>query len=319
MHFLLFSNVNKDPDQSITDRLEKLIRSKGHETTRLLEGDEAPEKGISAQLLDTLDCVIVLGGDGTMLRASHAIMDGPVPMIGLNLGTTGFLTEVECSAMEQMVDRLINKDYFVEERMQLTGVIRRNTGSSGENTVGSGRNAGDTGENTAGSGRNAEGADLPAGGKSEEHFSALNDVVVIREGVLRLIALKIYVNDAFFDTYEADGVIISTPTGSTGYNLSAGGPIVSPKTRLLVMTPISPHSLSKKSVVFGEGDRIRITLEEKRKTQVNEAIVSFDGYKNYSISVEDEVEVYAAEAPLRLIRFEDRSFYEVLSRKLSQN
>lgn len=283
MHFLLFSNVNKDPDQSITDRLEKLIRSKGHETTRLLEGDEAPEKGISAQLLDTLDCVIVLGGDGTMLRASHAIMDGPVPMIGLNLGTTGFLTEVECSAMEQMVDRLINKDYFVEERMQLTGVIRRNTG------------------------------------KSEEHFSALNDVVVIREGVLRLIALKIYVNDAFFDTYEADGVIISTPTGSTGYNLSAGGPIVSPKTRLLVMTPISPHSLSKKSVVFGEGDRIRITLEEKRKTQVNEAIVSFDGYKNYSISVEDEVEVYAAEAPLRLIRFEDRSFYEVLSRKLSQN
>ena len=305
MHFLLFSNVNKDPDQSITDRLEKLIRSKGHETTRLLEGDEAPEKGISAQLLDTLDCVIVLGGDGTMLRASHAIMDGPVPMIGLNLGTTGFLTEVECSAMEQMVDRLINKDYFVEERMQLTGVIRRNTGSSGENT--------------AGSGRNAEGADLPAGGKSEEHFSALNDVVVIREGVLRLIALKIYVNDAFFDTYEADGVIISTPTGSTGYNLSAGGPIVSPKTRLLVMTPISPHSLSKKSVVFGEGDRIRITLEEKRKTQVNEASVSFDGYKNYSISVEDEVEVYAAEAPLRLIRFEDRSFYEVLSRKLSQN
>ena len=144
-------------------------------------------------------------------------------------------------------------------------------------------------------------------------------MVVIREGVLRLIALKIYVNDAFFDTYEADGVIISTPTGSTGYNLSAGGPIVSPKTRLLVMTPISPHSLSKKSVVFGEGDRIRITLEEKRKTQVNEAIVSFDGYKNYSISVEDEVEVYAAEAPLRLIRFEDRSFYEVLSRKLSQN
>ena len=319
MHFLLFSNVNKDPDQSITDRLEKLIRSKGHETTRLLEGDEAPEKGISAQLLDTLDCVIVLGGDGTMLRASHAIMDGPVPMIGLNLGTTGFLTEVECSAMEQMVDRLINKDYFVEERMQLTGVIRRNTGSSGENTAGSGRNAGDTGENTAGSGQNAEGAVLPAGGKSEEHFSALNDVVVIREGVLRLIALKIYVNDAFFDTYEADGVIISTPTGSTGYNLSAGGPIVSPKTRLLVMTPISPHSLSKKSVVFGEGDRIRITLEEKRKTQVNEAIVSFDGYKNYSISVEDEVEVYAAEAPLRLIRFEDRSFYEVLSRKLSQN
>lgn len=87
----------------------------------------------------------------------------------------------------------------------------------------------------------------------------------------------------------------------------------------MVLTPISPHSLSKKSVVFGAGDRIRIALEEKRKTQVNEAIVSFDGFKNYEMSVGDEVEVVAAQTPLRLVRFEDRSFYQVISRKLSQN
>ena len=284
MHFLLFSNVNKDPDQSVTDRLEKLIHARGHKTTRIMEGDEAPDEGINPGILESLDCVIVLGGDGTMLRASHAIMDSTVPMIGLNLGTTGFLTEVECSAMEQMVDRLIQGDYFIEERMQLTGEIRR----KGED-------------------------------RGTERFSALNDVVIVREGMLRLIAIKIYVNDLFFDTYEADGVILSTPTGSTGYNLSAGGPVVSPKTKLLVVTPICPHSLSKKSVVFGAGDRIRISLEEKRKTQMNEGIVSFDGYKNYEISVGDEVEIFAAETPLRLIRFEDRSFYEVLSRKLSQN
>ena len=225
-----------------------------------------------------------------MLRASHAIGAGEVPMIGLNLGTTGFLTEVECSAMEDMVDRLIRGEYVIEERMMLTGEIQRG----------------------------AKKDDAAVGEVSPITFSALNDVVIIREGVLRLIALRIYVNDVFFDTYEADGVIISTPTGSTGYNLSAGGPIVSPKTRAIVLTPISPHSLSKKSIVFDAGDRIRITLTEKRKTQVNEAIVSFDGYKNYEISVGDQVEVMASSVPLRLIRLEQRSFFEVISRKLDR-
>ena len=280
MHFLLFSNVNKDPDQKVTDRLERLIRSRGHGVTLLLEGDESPEDVIPDETMKSVDVVIVLGGDGTMLRASHAIGNCTVPMIGLNLGTTGFLTEVECSAMEDMVDRLIRGDYVVEKRMRLTGVISK------------------------------------AGEKLE--YSALNDVVIIREGVLRLIALRIYVNDVFFDTYEADGVIISTPTGSTGYNLSAGGPIVAPGTRAIVLTPISPHSLSKKSIVFDAGDRIRISLVEKRKTQINEGIVSFDGYKNYEISVDDEVEVMASDIPLHLIRLEQRSFYEVISKKLDR-
>jgi len=284
MHFLLFSNVNKDPDQKVTERLERLILERGHAVTKVLEGDEAPEEGIPLDTLAPIDVVIVLGGDGTMLRASHAIGAGEVPMIGLNLGTTGFLTEVECSAMEDMVDRLIRGEYEVEERMMLTGRIRKE-GQESEAPV---------------------------------SFSALNDVVIIREGVLRLIALRIYVNDVFFDTYEADGVIISTPTGSTGYNLSAGGPIVSPKTRAIVLTPISPHSLSKKSIVFDAGDRIRITLTEKRKTQVNEGIVSFDGYKNYEISVGDQVEVMSSSVPLRLIRLEQRSFFEVISRKLDR-
>ena len=280
MHFLLFSNVNKDPGQKVTDRLERLIRSRGHGVTLLLEGDESPEDVIPDETMKSVDVVIVLGGDGTMLRASHAIGNCTVPMIGLNLGTTGFLTEVECSAMEDMVDRLIRGDYVIEKRMRLTGVISK------------------------------------AGEKLE--YSALNDVVIIREGVLRLIALRIYVNDVFFDTYEADGVIISTPTGSTGYNLSAGGPIVAPGTRTIVLTPISPHSLSKKSIVFDAGDRIRISLVEKRKTQINEGIVSFDGYKNYEISVDDEVEVMASDIPLHLIRLEQRSFYEVISKKLDR-
>ena len=281
MHFLLFSNVHKDPERVVTDRLAEIIHSRGSTATIHRESDEEAGEVLDEALMDSVECVIVLGGDGTMLRASHAAGSGRVPMIGVNLGTTGFLTEVESSAMEEMVDRLLSGDYAVEPRMRLAGRIRRKRG------------------------------------ESITDFTALNDIVLIREGVLRLIAIKIYVNDIFFDTYEADGVILATPTGSTAYNLSAGGPIVSPGARLMVMTPVSPHSLSKKSIVFDAGDRIRITLEEKRKTQMNEAIVSFDGYMNYEISVGDEVEICAAEQVLPLIRLEEDSFYEVLGRKLS--
>ena len=280
MHFLLFSNVNKDPEQIVTSRLAGMIRDRNGEVTIVQEPDDAPGEVIDRKLMNTVDVVVVLGGDGTVLRASHAIGGSDVPMIGVNLGTTGFLTEVECSSMEPMVDRLIKGDYFVEERMKLGGMIRKKNGTSGR-------------------------------------FTALNDIVVIREGVLRLIAIKIYVNDVFFDTYEADGIIMSTPTGSTGYNLSAGGPIVSPTAKLIAMTPVSPHSLLKKSIVFDASDKIKIVLEEKRKTQINEAIVSFDGYKNYEISVGDEVEVFSSDTVLHLIRLEKRGFYEVVGKKLN--
>ena len=282
MHFLLFSNVNKDPDQEVTGRLQKIIESKGSTSYVVMEGEEASEEPLSAEVLFRVDIVIVLGGDGTLLRASHAIGESKIPMIGVNLGTTGFLTEVETGAMEEMVDSLLAGKYTVERRMRLAGAIRRKTPGSGQ----------------------------------IEKFSALNDIVVIREGVLRLIAIRIYVNGVFFDSFEADGVILSTPTGSTGYNLSAGGPIVSPQARRMVMTPVSPHSLSKKSIVFDAKDEIRIVLTEKRKTQKNEAIVSFDGYMNYEIAVEDEVEIHASDIPLHLIRLKKYCFYDVLSRKL---
>ena len=281
MHFLLFSNQNKDPGLEVTDRLAEMIRAKGGSVSLIQEPDEATDDVIDPELMKTVDVVVVLGGDGTLLRASHAIGKSDVPMIGVNLGTTGFLTEVECGAMETMVDRLFAGDYTVETRMKLKGVIRK------------------------------------ANGAPAESFTALNDIVVIREGALRLIAIKIYVNDIFLDTYEADGVILATPTGSTGYNLSAGGPIVAPQARLIALTPVSPHSLLRKSLVFDAADRIKIVLEEKRKTQINEAIVSFDGYKNYEISVGDEVEICASKTVLHLIRLEGRSFYEVIGRKLN--
>jgi NAD+ kinase len=134
--------------------------------------------------------------------------------------------------------------------------------------------------------------------------------------MLKLIAFKIYLNGQFFDECEADGVIISTPTGSTGYNLSAGGPIVNPGASLLVMTPISPYSLSMRSVIFGADDVISLELVDKRHNGQNRALISFDGYKNVTMNIGDIVRVSVSDKSMKLARLDNASVYEILRRKL---
>lgn len=272
-NFLLYTNINKDRELEVANDVKSRISLRGGNAYICCNEDIdlcAKEKEID---LDSLDAIIVLGGDGTLLRAAHTVGERYIPMIGINLGTVGFLTEVDLPKVDEMVCRLMNGDYTIEKRMMLDGKV------------------------------------------NDSDFTSLNDVVVARQGALRLLAFKIFVNDVFFDTYEADGIIVSTPTGSTGYNLSAGGPIVSPKASLILVTPVAPHSLSKKSVVFSAEDSIRIELVEKRKTQVNEALVSFDGFKNFEIGVNDKIEIRRSENELELIKLDEESFYEVISRK----
>ena len=272
-NFLLYTNINKDRELEVANDVKSRISLRGGTAHICCNEDidlAAKEKGID---LDSLDASIVLGGDGTLLRAAHTVGERYIPMIGVNLGTVGFLTEVDLPKVDEMVCRLMNGDYTIEKRMMLDGRV------------------------------------------NDSNFTSLNDVVVARQGALRLLAFKIFVNDVFFDTYEADGIIVSTPTGSTGYNLSAGGPIVSPKASLILVTPVAPHSLSKKSVVFSAEDSIRIELVEKRKTQVNEALVSFDGFKNFEIGVNDKIEIRRSLNELELIKLDEESFYEVISRK----
>ena len=145
---------------------------------------------------------------------------------------------------------------------------------------------------------------------------ALNDVVITRAGFSRIIGLNVYVNDELLDTYEADGVIVSTPTGSTGYNLSAGGPIVSPNSNAIVVTPISPHSLTSKSIVFDSNDVIKIEIIKKRKTQITEAIASTDGGNNEELSAGDIVTVKKSEKKIDLIKLYDFNFFRVLRDKI---
>ncbi|MBP5332077.1 MAG: NAD(+)/NADH kinase, partial [Lachnospiraceae bacterium] len=174
------------------------------------------------------DCCIVLGGDGTIISTSRLLDGRDIPILGINLGHLGFMSSVEKDDIARAVDLLIGGDYLLEARMMITAGIMRNGEMLGR------------------------------------EYTALNDVVISRLGFSRMISTRAFVNDALVNTYFGDGIIISTPTGSTGYNLSAGGPIVTPEAELMVITPICPHSLNMRSVVVAANDMIKITVDTSR-------------------------------------------------------
>lgn len=273
--FLILANTEKDIDLKLSNKISEYLSGFGADVRIISDMlKEQDEDIIKAEYMEGVQAAIVLGGDGTMLRAAHWIGSYEVPLMGVNLGTMGFLTEVEESNVYTALDRLLNDDFKIENRMMIEGRVK------------------------------------------DKVYHSLNDIVITRAGFSRIIGLNVYVNGQLLDTYEADGVIVATPTGSTGYNLSAGGPIVSPKSKVIVVTPISPHSLTTKSVVFDSNDNIRIEIVKKRKTQETEAIVSFDGGSNMELSAGDNVYANISSKEISLIKMYDVNFYSVLREKI---
>lgn len=224
------------------------------------------------------ECAIVLGGDGTIIQASKDLIDTSIPILGVNLGTLGFLTEVEVSSMEESINKLMNDCYDIEERMMIEGEVIRD-------------------------------------GKCIFKDYALNDIVIGRNGFSRIISSRICVNGELVSDYHGDGVIISTPTGSTGYNLSAGGPIVKADSKLMVITSICSHSLNSRSIVVDKDDKITIEVLESKKTQKDEAIATFDGRTGEKLKTADILEVKKADKVTRLIKIGDRGFFDVVRDK----
>ena len=279
-NFLIITNEIKDPELKWSNMARSLITDKG------LNADihvGLQSEGLE-ECFEDKDVIMVMGGDGTMLRVSHALKGRNIPVIGINLGTVGFLTEATVAELDEVIDRLAAGDYAVEDRMMLKGTVRSGAG-------------------------NNEGTEV-----SVSH--ALNDIVVARESALRLIAVEIYVNGILFDTCEADGIIVSSPTGSTGYNLSAGGPIVKGDAKLMVMTPISPYSLSLRSVIFGAEDRIVIKLIKKRQDALSSGLVSFDGAETFKMEVGSTVEIEPSPNTFSVVKLDNVSVYEILRKKL---
>ena len=227
--------------------------------------------------------VIVLGGDGTLMRVAKQCSTLNLPILGINLGHVGFLAQTNVDGMEKALDRLVEKDYLLEKRMMLNGKVYRD-------------------------------------GKLIFESNSLNDVCINRGGMLQILNYDISVNDMFLKSYAADGVIISTPTGSTGYNLSAGGPIVEPAAEMLLITPIAAHSFMNRSILFKATDIIKITIGEPHDASVGQTVIAhFDGAERIDLNSNDELIISKADACVDFIQMNNVNFLETLNRKLKEN
>jgi len=221
-----------------------------------------------------VEALIVLGGDGTLLSMARAVGDLGVPILGVNLGVLGFLTATTLEEMLPALEALLAGGMAVEERMMLAARVVR-------------------------------------GGQATGDYIALNDVVITKSAMSRIIDLAVSVDGRHATAYRADGLIISTPTGSTAYNLSAGGPILFPTMDAVVLTPIAPHTLSNRPIVLPGAQRIDVTLRVDQ-----EVMLTMDGQVGVPLREHDVVEVQKARARIRLLRFAQRDFFSVLRTKL---
>lgn len=273
-NFGILTNTEKDPLGETTKKLCDYISEKGGSFLFAKDYESDTEYFAKA-----VDAILVLGGDGTLIEAARKYAFYGTPILGINLGTLGYLTSVEISDMENCIDCLIRDEYSLEHRMMLTARVYHE-------------------------------------GRKVFSTQAMNDIVVSRSGFSKLVELKLYVNDELLDIYAADGVIVSTPTGSTGYNLAAGGPAVYPETNLMVITPICPHSLTARSIVVSGREKITIEIGKRRVNQREEALLTYDGQAGVELETGDKVEIEEAVVEARMLKINNRSFYQVLRSKM---
>jgi len=221
------------------------------------------------------EMILVLGGDGTLLSVARLVGGHKVPILGVNLGGLGFLTEITLEEIYRVLDRVVQGDFITDERVVLdASVIRK--------------------------------------GKRVAEFTVLNDAVINKGALARIIDMETTINGEYLTTFKSDGLILSTPTGSTAYNLSAGGPIVYPSLHCIVITPICPHTLTNRPIVVPDDVEIRATL----KTRQEEVILTLDGQQGFPLEVEDVVEVRKSNVGILLIKSPYRHYFEVLREKL---
>lgn len=273
--FFIVTNDGKDIGGRVTAKVKHLLEEQG-KTCILCEKDE-DKKIVKEKVPAEIDCAIVIGGDGTLIEVAR-MLRREIPILGINMGTLGYLTEVEVSGVEQAVCQMLADHYTIENRMMLQ-------------------------------------AEFEDGSRD----IALNDIVVSRKNGLRLIHFDIYVNGSFLNSYEADGVILSTPTGSTAYNLSAGGPVVEPTASLIVITPICSHSLNTSSIVLSSEDEIVILIGEGRNGRTEEVYITFDGADMVELKTGQKLTVHKSESITQLMKLNGLSFLEILHRKMKEN
>ena len=284
--FYIITNRDKDQNLRFTEEIVQYLKEHGkkcqvQQAERRVEGEYHYTD--PALIPEDTQCILVLGGDGTLLQAARDVVHREIPMLGINLGTLGFLAEIDKTSIYTALDKLFEDDYEIEERMMLTGTVWRGDKIIGQDV-------------------------------------ALNDIVISRVGPpLRVVGFNNYVNDGYLNSYNADGIIIATPTGSTGYSLSCGGPIIAPNAAMTVMTPIAPHTLNTRSLIFPEDDVITVELGEGRRQIQENGLASFDGDVEVPMSTGDRIVIKKASVSVKILKLNHLSFVEVLRQKMSNN
>ncbi|OYD09988.1 NAD(+)/NADH kinase [Paludifilum halophilum] len=272
-------NKGKPKARVVLRELVRLLESRGAGV--LIETDIAKEIGRQGlgvhleQIPKRVDIVFVLGGDGTLLGVARQFASYPIPILGFNLGHLGFLSEAEPDSLAMAVDRVLAGDYYIEERIMLDAEVDRD-------------------------------------GEVLEKSIALNDVGIAKGSFSRMITGTIYMDGVYLGTYSGDGVIVSTPTGSTAYSLSCGGPIVWPGVQSLLLTPICPHTLTSRPMVLPSDCLLEIRVSATHR----DIGLTIDGQLGFRLKVDDVIRIRTSDSITSLIKWKERSFFEVVRKKL---
>ncbi|MBU2235051.1 MAG: NAD(+)/NADH kinase [Proteobacteria bacterium] len=274
----IIANIAKEKSSEYTASLREWMIGRGLEVY-LEEGIAAKIGGLPGverrKLWSIVDLIVVFGGDGTILRTARLVRDRDVPIVGINLGVFGYLTEVNLDEMYSALEVILAGEFQVEKRMMLD-------------------------------------VEVSGGGKTLLEGSVLNDVVINRGNLSRIVELETTVDDCYMTTFKADGLIISTPTGSTAYSLSAGGPIVFPELYSIIINPICPHTLTNRPIILPESAEIKVTL----RTMEKGANVTLDGQVSFTVKSGDTVTIRKSRHVTTLVSSPHRGYLEILRTKL---
>ena len=282
--FYIVANPDKENTKNMQAAIEKYLKAHGAGVSlgKSVSGHGNPYTDPEEVPADT-ECVITLGGDGTLIQAARDLAGRNLPMIGINLGGLGYLTQIGREGdVKELLDALLEDSYQIQERMMLKGCVYRD-------------------------------------GRPVKESIALNDIVLTREGNLRIVQFNVYVNGTLLNTYQADGVIICTPTGSTGYNLSAGGPVVEPTASLIVITPICSHALNTSSVVLSAEDDVEVEICEGRYGRQEKVALCYDGAVQRQLVSGDRVKIRKSDAKAHLVKLSEESFMITMREKMKGN
>lgn len=284
--FYIITNTAKDRELVLTRKIADYLESHGRicriKDTKGEERSRAYHYTDAEQIPDDTECILVLGGDGTLLQAARDTVRKSIPLFGINLGTLGYLAEIGKSGIYPALDHLMEDRCGIEHRIMLNGKVYRR-------------------------------------GTLLKEDIALNDIVISRSGAPRVVRFNNYVNGTYLNSYSADGIIIATPTGSTGYSLSAGGPLISPSASLLLMTPLAPHTLNSRSVIFSPDDTITVEIGQGRDGREERGMASFDGDTNVEMVTGDKIIISRSKKDTQIVKISNISFLEVLREKMGNS